>query len=279
LPESTNKVGVVNFSFIGGGVVLVVGILAVAVWSFVRRERRVAFGAHHLRIGPGITVSEAGEACELLSRVELNADARLARVGETNQLWLFCARGATDETQKLAGEVLAAGLSDEVFAGTAVEIHLHDWAYREIAVVPHRRRLGRRLAMNAAQLFYTDGVLADEAFQLATFLAWAGIFNDRPKVAQLERAGAGYEFRLAVNVDPLPPEMTTGAERLADDLSRHVFRGAPVTVRYSHGLAGTLRLGPPQPVPAEGESPAPDGPYRTEVFVRSEQAGPQGEFE
>ena len=57
--------------------------------------------------------------------------------------------------------------------------------------------------MNAAHLFYLEGVTESDAFAVATYLAKVGVFDDAPKIAQLNRSADGYEFRLAVEVDPL----------------------------------------------------------------------------
>ncbi len=212
-----------------------------------------------------MTDDQAQQAGEYLARAGVRAHARLQRDGDVYQLFLAVSHGQPEPVQDLACEVLAAGLSDEVCGGAATEIHLCDQADHVTSVVTHRWRLGRRLAMNATVLFYTDGVTRDDAFQLATFLVYAGVINDSPKTMQFDRIDKGYELRVAVDVDPLPEEMEAGARRMADDLSHRVFGGAPVTVRYAWGLKNTLKLGPPHEVPLPGE-PEP-GPYRAQVYV------------
>jgi hypothetical protein len=235
------------------------------MWKFLTKVCGLPSGRRRVQVGPGVTDDQARRAGEYLARRGVQARARLQRDGDTYQLFLAVSLGQPDAVQDLACEVLAAGLCDEVCGGAATEIHICDPRGHVTSVVAHRWRLGRRLAMNATVLFYTDGVMRDDAFKLTTFLAYAGIINDSPKVMQFDRIDTGYELRVAVDVDPLPAEMEAGARQMADDLSQRVFGGAPVSVRYACGLKNTLKLGPPHTVPLPGE-PEP-GPYRTQVYV------------
>jgi hypothetical protein len=124
---------------------------------------------------------------------------------------------------------------------------------------------GRRLGMNAAHLFYLDGVTGGQALEVAVFLAGMEVFNDSPKIAQMDRSAEGFDFRLAVEVDPLAPEMVAGARQMATDLSK-VLK-SPVTVHYCRGLLDTLRAIRPQGAEDGAESShVPGGRYRTEVF-------------
>jgi hypothetical protein len=195
-------------------------------------------------------------------------DVRLVREGTTYQLQLIGTAGPPDEEQNAACEVLAAVMSDKVLSGAAVEVHICDRILRPSAVIPHQGRFGRRIGMNAASLFYTGGVTEEDALRVATFLAAAGLFNESSKVAQLNRAGAGFEFRLAVEVNPLTTEMIEGQHQMASDLSHKVLGGQPVEVHYCHGLAATLRVD--RTGPTEGNNPQAQPPrgrsYSTQVF-------------
>jgi hypothetical protein len=172
----------------------------------------------------------------------------------------------------MACEVLAAGLSDDVFAWAAVEIQVCDTIFRPLCVIPHRARFGRRITMNAAHLFYLGGITDSEAFDVATFLAGVGVFDDSPKIAQMNRCANGFEFRLAVEIDPLTPEMVEGDHQMASDLSR-VLWGAPVAVQFGKRLLGTLRAVQPGSVePDAANSHVPGSPYRTEVFCVPRQS-------
>src|SRR5688572_1907051 len=158
---------------------LIVG-LAVALWRLTGPGKRLRFGAVNLYYKRAVTPDEANSVGRHLMREKFTSrgmDARLTREGGTCQLQLICSFGQADDRQNIACEVLAAGLSDDVFAGAAVEVHVCDTVFRPVSVVAHRGRFGRRIAMNAAHLFYLEGVTDSEAFEAAVFLAGAGMFD------------------------------------------------------------------------------------------------------
>jgi hypothetical protein len=192
-------------------------------------------------------------------------DARLLQQDGTYQFQIVFS-APPHEDRVTAFEVLAAGLSDDVFEGAAVEVQACDRVYRPYVVIPHRGRYGRRITMNAAYLFYLEGVTDPEAMSVATFLVGAGLFNDSPKIAQMNRGPDGYEFRLAVKVDPQTPERIEGARQMASDLSRVL--GASVAVHYCQGpLNRTLRAVEPQDAEqGRKQSHVPGSPYRAEVY-------------
>jgi hypothetical protein len=244
--------------------------LAVALWRRTGPGKRFRYGATNLYCTPAVTSDEAERVGRYLVRqkyTETRVDARLTRDGVTYQFQLISPPGRHDPETDAACEVLAAGLSGDVFGGAPVEVHVCDEIFRPRSVVPHRGRFGRRLAMNAAHLFYLEGVTDSQALEVATFLAGVGLFNDAPKIAQMNRSADGYEFRLAVEVDPLTPEMVEGERQMAGDLSR-VLGGARVAVHFRKGLVATLRA-----VTPGGAGKAADagrvsgGPYRTKVFL------------
>jgi hypothetical protein len=102
------------------------------------------------------------------------------------------------------------------------------------------------------------------------------LFNDSEKVAQLNRTGLGFEFRVAVNVDPLTDEMIAGQKEMADDLSRKVLGGVPVQVQYCKGLAATLRVDRECPTTCGNDEKAPPKgrSYTTQLFQVPDK-GPQ----
>jgi hypothetical protein len=214
--------------------------LAAALWRLTGPGKRLRLGAVNLYYTRAVTPDEANRVGRYLLRQNFEMDARLTRDGGTCQLQLICSLGHADEKQDMACEVLAAGLSDDVFAGAAVEVQVCDNVFRPTSVTRHQGRFGRRIAMNAAHLFYLDGVTDSEALDVAAFLAGVGVFDDSPKIAQMNRTAEGYEFRLAVEVDPLSPEMLKEESQMASDLAR-VLRRAPIAVHFCKGLLGTLR--------------------------------------
>jgi hypothetical protein len=145
-----------------------------------------------------------------------------------------------DEEVQAKCAVLAAGLSDEVVAGAALEVHLcGDW-WRTLAVVPSSGRYGERLRCNSAEVFFTSGVSEDDAIRLSTYLAGKGFFGEGHKLGQLNRMADGFELRMQVKSESeLGPEHREEFLRMARDLSRDVFV-APVLVVPCEGVRKTL---------------------------------------
>jgi hypothetical protein len=154
---------------------------------------------------------------------------RLPVVEETHQ----------DEEALVKCAVLAAGLSDEVFAGAAVDVHLCD-GLRTRTVVPHRSRFGERFRFNGAEVFYTPGVTEEAAVRLGMYLMGKGFFNEDRKLGQLNRTANGFELRMQVRSEAeLGSAHRAEFQRMASDLSRDVF-GAPVEVCSCEGVRKTL---------------------------------------
>jgi hypothetical protein len=260
--------------------ILIIGALII-VWLLVSTwlayRKRLRFGESLLTFTSKVTKEEAQRVGEYLVQKGIfnntSTDAQLDRDGTIYQLrWMQFFSQPVPELD-LAAEVLAGGLSEDVFAGQPVEVHLCDGWLQSKSIATHRRRFGNRLAMNGAVLFYLSGITPEEALRVATFLAHAGLFNDSPKVAQMNRSEDGYEFRLAVYME-LTPEMTEGAKQMATDLSRNVLGNAPVTVVYCLGLEQTLRVRPEEELQKD-EPVVPSGPYRTEIYTVPKQTNEQ----
>jgi hypothetical protein len=250
------------------GSILIGGLAAAFWWWPDPRGKLPRFGTVRLFYSPTLTADAVNGVVEYLQRqqyADVLKDARLLQQAGTYQFQIVFS-APPHEDRVTAFEVLAAGLSDDVFDGATVEVHVCDRLYRPYVVIPHRGRYGRRITMNAAYLFYLEGVTDPEAMSVATFLVGAGLFNDSPKIAQMNRGPDGYEFRLAVKVDPQTPERIAGASRMASDLSR-VLR-APVAVHYCQGpLGNTLRA--VEPLDAEyrrEQVHVSGGPYRGEIY-------------
>jgi hypothetical protein len=255
------------------GSALVVVLAAAVFWRLSAPGKRVRFGACTLYYTPAVTADVVDRVVRYLKRVQFSEEpmtARLLQQGATYQFQVIFS-DPPFEHQVTVFEVLAAGLSDDVFSGAPVDVQVCDSGFRPFVVIPHRGRYGRRITMNAAHLFYLEEVTDEEAFSVATFLAGVGVFDDSPKIAQLNRSADGYEFRLAVKVDPQAPPMIEGGRRMSADLSA-VLHGRPVAVTFCEGPLGrTLRT--VQPQAEEGgtrPSHVPAGPYRTEVLVPGE---------
>src|SRR5260370_22872802 len=150
------------FVLVGAALAIVVAGALWRWWSaHVGRKLRCKGGA--IYYWPPAKADEAQKLGAFLERGDYftttQSTAALRKEAGTYQ---FCVPGAEDiyqDEEALAKcAVVGAGLSDEVFAGDAVEVHLWDVRLRTLAVVPHRGKFGERLRFNAAEVFHTSGV-------------------------------------------------------------------------------------------------------------------------
>jgi hypothetical protein len=206
-------------------------------------------------------VDEARKLGEFLERGDYftttQTTAALRKEAGTYQFCVPCAEDVYQDDEVLARcAVIGAGLSDEVFAGNAVEVHLWDVRLRTLAVVPHRGKFGERLRFNAAELFHTSAVSESEAVRVGTYLMTKGFFNDGPKLGQLNRTPGGFELRLQVKRESeLGAAQMADFQRMACNLSRDVFGGVPVEVCPCEGVGKTLERHEPERAPLATRGP------------------------
>jgi hypothetical protein len=235
------------FTVIGVAVAVVVVAVAVRVWLSVKTLRcmglRCKGGVIYYR--STVSADEAQRLREFLERSDFfNPTQPAVEMEKERGVYHFrlpvTEEVHQDEEALVRYAVVAAGLSDEVFAGATVEVHLCDGWLRSRTVVPHCGKFGERFRFNGAQLFYTPGVTENEAIRLGTFLMGQGFFNDGPKLGQFNRTAGGFELRLRVqNESALGPAHRAEFQRMASDLSQDVF-GVPVEVCPCEGVRKTL---------------------------------------
>ena len=228
-----------------------------------KRRTEASMQGWRIYYWPGVTADEARKLGAFLERVDFftatQTTAALRKEAGTYQFCVPCAEDVYQDEEVLARcAMIGAGLSDEVFSGNAVEVHLWDRRLRTLAVVPHRGKFGERLRFNAAELFHTSGVSESEAVRLGTYLMTKGFFNDSPKLGQLSRTPGGFELRLQVkSVSELGAAHSAEFKMIGGDLSRDVFGGVPVEVCPCEGVIKTLERQEPERAP-----PATRGPNR-----------------
>lgn len=228
---------------LAGVALAVVVAAAIRKWQSVK-SLKCKGGAIYYR--STVTADEAQRLRDFLERIDFFNPVQPAVEVEKEAGTYHFRLVVTDETHQdeealVKCAVLAAGLSDEVFAGAAVEVHLCNRWLRTITVVPHWGRFGERFRFNAAEVFYTPEVAEDAAIALGTYLMWKEFFNDGPKLAQFNRTTRGFELRLQVKSESeLGPAHRAEFQRMASDLSRDVFKGAPVEVCPCEGVRKTL---------------------------------------
>lgn len=218
-------------------------VVAFAIWLRLSAKTLRCRGGK-IYYGSPVTADEARRLGEYLERRDFFKPTQPAvGLGKKTGTYQFSLPAAEEESQdeevliKCAG--IAAALSEEVFAGAAVEVHLCDGWFLTRTVVLNSGRFGARFRFNAAELFATTGVTEDQAIRLGTYLMSKGFFNDKPKLGQLNRTADGFELRLQVKNES-DPGSRKDFQRMASDLSRDVFGGVPVEVRPCEGVHKTL---------------------------------------
>jgi hypothetical protein len=226
-------------------------VVAFAIWLWLSaktlrcRGGEIYYGSGgEIYYGSPVTADEARRLGEYLERRDFFKPTQPAvGLGKKTGTYQFSLPAAEEQYQdeevlvKCAG--IAAALSEEVFTGAPVEVHLCDGRWRTRTVVPHCGKFGKRFSFNAAELFVTTGVTEDQAIRLGTYLMNKRFFNDNPKLGQLNRTADGFELRLQVKNES-DPGSRKDFQRMARDLSQDVFGGVPVEVCSCEGVRKTL---------------------------------------
>jgi hypothetical protein len=226
-----------------GVVVAVAALVAAWLWLSVK-TLKCKGGVIYYR--SAVTADEARRLGEFLERGDFfNPSQHAVELEKKAQIYCFRLPVAEethqDEEVLVKCAVLASGMSDEVFAGAAVEVQLCDGWLHTRTVIPHCGKFGERFRFNAAEVFFTPGVTEDDVIRLGTYLMGKGFFNDGPKLTQLNRTAGGFEFRTRVNSESeLGPAHRAEIQRMASDLSQDVFGGVPVEICPCEGVSKTL---------------------------------------
>jgi hypothetical protein len=108
------------------GSIIIAGLAAAFWWRRDPRGKRIRFGAVRLYYSPALTADVVNRVVQYLKRqqyADRPMDARLLHQDGTYQFQIIFSE-PPHEDQVTWFEVLAAGLSDDVFAGAAVEVHV-----------------------------------------------------------------------------------------------------------------------------------------------------------
>lgn len=91
---------------------------------------------------------------------------------------------------------------------------------------------GQRETFGGGELYYKDGITADEAKKLGKYLQSVGFFSDEtPQSTQLGKRGNAYVFRLVVADEAVKDEsMARILGFMSMDIAADVFDGSPVDV-------------------------------------------------
>jgi hypothetical protein len=102
--------------------------------------------------------------------------------------------------------------------------------------------LGKKLTFNGGELYYTSNVSQQEAQDLGEYLVRARFFDGKRKTVQLARSGNKVEFRMVVLKGyERNPQFIETARQFSLELSRDVFRDAPVDIHLCDEYMNTLK--------------------------------------
>jgi hypothetical protein len=215
--------------------------VAFAIW-FWSLARTVKFKGGAVHYNPNVTAEEARQLARYLESWAFPGGVGLEKKGSTFLVKIIrTEEGSKDSDIPVECATLAVALSDEVFGGATVEIHLCDLRLRSQTVIPSSGQLGTRFRFNAAEIFVTSGVSEDQAVRLGSYLMGKGFFNDKRITGQLNRKAEGFEIRFQV-INEEDPGSRKDMVRMASDLARDVFGGLPVEIISCASAQKTLQV-------------------------------------
>jgi len=92
---------------------------------------------------------------------------------------------------------------------------------------------GTKLVVNSGEIYYRDGVTAEEADRLGKFLVAEGYFDGTGKTIQVLKEGDSYAFRMVIKQEYLDNEdFKTLLRHFGGKVSRDVFNGKAVVVHF-----------------------------------------------
>lgn len=102
---------------------------------------------------------------------------------------------------------------------------------------------GTKLRFGASELYYKDGITAEEADKLGKYLLLQGFFDDEnPKTAQITKRNDTYVFRMYTEDDYIKDASFERTIRFAAmDFSTDVFNGAKVDMELTDGRLETQK--------------------------------------
>ena len=174
---------------------------------------------------------------------------QLNKEGDTFQFRMVVKEGLEkDENNLKTFKVVMGELSEKVFAGGKVEIHLCDKTLKTLKAIPFEptkeTSLVRctKLSFNGGDLYYTKSVSAEEANALGKLLTEDGFYDGSPKTVQLHKVNNNYQFRMVIKEEYLNDKEYVERVKLYSTLiSIRIFNGAPVDFHFCDEFLNTLK--------------------------------------
>lgn len=195
---------------------------------------------------------------------------QLAKTGKTFEFRMVIKKGIEKDDEFITiFKQLASELSNDVFDGDQVDVHLCNDQLETIRVVVasesgsasnkgngseysseeppppsnSNSSYGKENDYNGVQLFHTNTVTDDEAEELGRYLVESEFADGQPKTVQINRSGNTYEFRMVVKKGiEQDQEFVNVAKMMAAELSEKVFNGNQVDIHFCDENLETLRV-------------------------------------
>lgn len=197
-----------------------------------------------------ITTEEATRLGDYLTQEDFFDNHRkTVQLGRSGNKYIFKLVVATGtENNNELTEVLrifTQDLSQNVFNGAMVDIHLCDDLMNTVKVIPFSRctAYGRKLNFNGAELFYAEDVNRTTVQRLGHFLVDESIYNGEKISTQISKNGTTYEFRIVVSegIENDTHHLAYFTE-LSRRMSDTVFNGAAVDIHLCDNLLKTKKV-------------------------------------
>ena len=142
-----------------------------------------------------------------------------------------------------SSKIFAYELSQNVFNGEKLNIHLCDDTFNTLKIVEAKDFGTKLIFTEVYDLFYTENVTAEEAQALGDYLVQQNFFvNDGGGISiQLDKTGDIYEFRMVINEGVENDQDSINSMKIfAYDLSQDVFNGENLNIHLCDDTLETL---------------------------------------
>jgi|GEM_PF-751225 len=220
--------------------------------------KKLEFNGGTLYYTSTITLSEADRLGQYLVETGVfNGRPKAVQINKTGSTYEFKTmlkkNAELNEKDIQMLQSFSRQISDNVFGGASVEIHICDESMQTIKIIkPDQNResapsstedYGQKLEFNKGSIYYTSSVSQSEVNRLGGYLVKEGYFNGIPKDVMIGKKGSKYEFKIVVNKEyKIDNEVVRVFEFAARDISDRVFAGAPVEIHLCDENLQTIRI-------------------------------------
>jgi len=156
---------------------------------------------------------------------------QVTRVGPVYQFRMVVKDDHQNDTALFkAFKLLSAELSNEVFNGAPVQIHVCDKNLKTLRVFPFYD-MGKKKMFDGVELFYSADIKTAEADSLGNYLIKSEFADGSDKVVQIAKPGGVYRFSFIIKKGAEQDTISVKNTKIyAGQISDKVFAGAPVEI-------------------------------------------------